>query len=264
MKKISILLVLALLLGCLAGCGTGKVYDEAAAAARVQLEDFTVQTADGSSLSLSSLLEGHQLALINLFSVENGASAAELPALAEAYAQYQDRVAVLALSAADNDTPETLKEYVEYFALPFPVASASGLNLSRYGDTVPLSILVDSHCNILAVETDSKSSAQAFSQLFDRYLAGDYRLDQCSYTVIFYDADSYEQIPGCEATFTLDGNSASVTSDASGVAVFTGTPGVYQVRAISAPEGYKIIAYGSYETAPYDSVHYVALEKTAS
>ena len=263
MKKLSLLLALVMLLGCLCACGEkAPVYDEAAASARIQLDDFTVQTADGSSVTLSSLLEGKQLALINLFSVENGASVAQLPALAEVYGQYQDRVAVLGLSAMEGDTQETLQQYAEYFSLPFPVASAEGLGLEQYGATLPLSILIDSHRNILTVDTEGQSAAESLAAFFDRYLRADFRLDQCRYTVIFYDADSYEQIPGCTATFTLGDTVQTVTSDESGVAVFTGKPGVYQVTADSTPEGYKIIAYGSYETAPYDGEHYVALEKT--
>lgn len=263
MKKLSVLLTLLLLLGCLTGCsGAAKAepLDEQAVSARILLDDFTVQTADGGSFTLSKALEGKKLALIYLFSTNLGACVTEMPNLEQAYAAYGDRVAVVGLSVSPDDDAALLSEYAAYLGLSFPLGNDSTVGLAEMASGYPAMLVLDAERHVLAAQSEDIVSAEALTQLLDYYLSGDFRLDRCRHQVVFYDAGNMDRIAGCTASFTLDGESQTVTSGEDGLAVFTGRPASYHVLAESAPEGYHIIAYGEYDTPVYDSIHYVALE----
>ena len=149
MKKLALLLSLLLLIGCLAACSTKPASDpETTGAAapvseapdtepagtdepsdlpaettetpeetaqplpsdRITMADFTVETIDGGTFTLSQALQDHELVLVNLWATWCGPCAYEFPFLQTAWEQNQDKVAVIALSVEPDDT-QLIKNY---------------------------------------------------------------------------------------------------------------------------------------------------------
>ena len=73
------------------------------------MEDFTVETSDGSTFTLSEALKDHDLALINLWATWCPPCEFEFPFLQEAWEKNADKVAVIAVSVEPEDTLEDLK-----------------------------------------------------------------------------------------------------------------------------------------------------------
>ena len=163
MKRILTLLVLLLSLFCLS-----------AAAETREMEDFTVQTLDGS-FHLSEVLQEKKMVLINFFATWCGPCKMEFPYMEEAYKQYADSVAVLALSVEPNDTMDALRTYAEDLGLTFSVGSDSAVGLSSQFDTsgIPVSVVVDRFGQIVLEEVGAKTSTDDFLHLFD-YMTSDY------------------------------------------------------------------------------------------
>ena len=111
MKRILSLLVLMFCLFCLSSEAETR-----------EMQDFTVQTLDGS-FHLSEVLQEKKMVLINFFASWCGPCKMEFPYMEEAYKQYADSVAVLALSVEPNDTTDVLRSYAEENGLSFSVGS---------------------------------------------------------------------------------------------------------------------------------------------
>lgn len=163
MKRILTLLVLLLSLFCLS-----------AAAETRGMEDFTVQTLDGS-FHLSDVLAEKKMVLINFFATWCGPCKMEFPYMEEAYKQYADSVAVLALSVEPSDTMDALRTYAEGLGLTFSVGSDSAVGLSSQFDTsgIPVTVVVDRFGQIVLEEVGAKTSTDDFLHLFD-YMTSDY------------------------------------------------------------------------------------------
>ena len=138
------------------------------------MEDFTVQTLDGS-FHLSEVLQEKKMVLINFFATWCGPCKMEFPYMEEAYKQYADSVAVLALSVEPNDTMDALRTYAEDLSLTFSVGSDSAVGLSSQFDTsgIPVTIVVDRFGQIVLEEVGAKTSTDDFLHLFD-YMTSDY------------------------------------------------------------------------------------------
>ena len=167
-KRIAlILLAVAVALPCVAAGAEGLD-----AFIGVKVDDFTVQTVDGGTFSLYETLEDHELTLINLWATWCPYCLIEFPHLEEAYAQYGDRVGVVALSVEPDDTPEQMRDIVDELNLTFPVGSDMGVGLAEMlrVQSIPTSALVDQEGTILYVLIGAMPSAEAFAEFFDYFL----------------------------------------------------------------------------------------------
>ena len=75
----------------------------------------------------------------------------EFPYLEEAWKQYQDRVAVIALSVEAGDTAPKLTEFARTNGLTFPIGSDIGVGLDGYFEVtaIPTSVIVDRFGNVV-------------------------------------------------------------------------------------------------------------------
>ncbi len=140
------------------------------------MPDFTVETADGGSFTLSEALKEKKAVLINLWATWCGPCEMEFPYLQSAYEQYGDRVAVIALSTEKKDTPDVLTAYAEAHGLTFPIGSDSTVNLgSAFGvQGIPTNIIVDRFGYVAFIEAGAQPSVSAFTRLFDVFIDDDY------------------------------------------------------------------------------------------
>ncbi|MBQ3356226.1 MAG: redoxin domain-containing protein [Oscillospiraceae bacterium] len=258
MKHISILLVLTLLAGCLAGCAwfgqpttvpqtteqTAHVTSAPATNApepseeAEHLEDFTVQTTDGATFTLSEALKTHELVLINLFATWCPPCRYEFPFLQEAWMQRADRVAVVALSIEPEDSLDVLKTFAGDMGLTFPMGRTEGTELDRFVTVgIPTTILVDRNGCVASVEIGARQSTQDFLDLFDSLAESEPSLR--TFTV-YAEADG-QPLQGVIVNFCTDEFCAPVTTQADGHAVFSGQPQEYHVQVVSAPEGFRLL-----------------------
>ncbi len=141
-----------------------------------QAPDFTVETVDGENFTLSEVLAEKKAVLINFWATWCGPCRNEFPYLEEAYEEYQDDVAVIALSTDPDDSAEMITEYAEEMGLTFPMGSDSGAGLSDYfvREGIPTSVVIDRYGTIVLLEVGSQSSKDPFANLFNILVAEDY------------------------------------------------------------------------------------------
>ena len=260
MKRFCFLLAIVLALGCLSGCGssapsvpsaeTAVQTDTPSTVPETQLTsseaeilpDFSVECIDGSTFTLSEALRDHELVLINLFFTNCPPCEMEFPFLQEAWSQNTDRVAVLALSPYPDDTDEVLRDYADRLGLTFPIAHEDGTGLYERYVTIgfPTTVLVDRTGKVAWVECGAMDSAEAFLERFDNYTGEDYDPGLCTYQVICYGAEQYEDVEGVVVNFCTDTTCVPVTSAERGIAVFTGAPARYHVQIVKIPEGWEL------------------------
>ena len=179
MKYARFLLLLTLSLAlCLAASTAVGEAQWSASAIRLgsEMPDFTVDTVDGGSFTLSEALKEKDMVLINLWATWCGPCAAEFPYMEEAWQQYRDQVAIIALTIEPSDDNATLAAYVAEHGMTFPVGSDMKTNLSDYFsvEAIPTSIVVDRFGRICYVESGSMPSYSSFARLFDAFIGDDY------------------------------------------------------------------------------------------
>lgn len=169
---VSLLLTLALCLSCAA-----FAEDDASEVYQLgdQIDDFTVTTWDGNTVTLSALLEEKDMVLINIWATWCGPCRNEFPFMQEAYEQYSDRIEIVALSCEETDTDDVLAEFVSEMGMTFPVSGDTPDLSTRFGvSSIPTSIVVDRNGVICFIEVGSMPDAASFTRLFDVYVAEDY------------------------------------------------------------------------------------------
>lgn len=169
---ISLALALALCLSCAA-----LAEEDAAAVYQLgdQIEDFTVTTWDGNTITLSGLLAEKDMVLINIWATWCGPCRNEFPYMQAAYEQYSDEIEIVALSCEETDTDDVLADFVAEMGLTFPVAGDTPGLSSRFDTSgIPTSIVIDRNGVICFIEVGSMPDVDSFTRLFDVYVADDY------------------------------------------------------------------------------------------
>ncbi|MBE7080090.1 MAG: TlpA family protein disulfide reductase [Clostridiales bacterium] len=138
--------------------------------------DFTVKTSDGNDFTLSEVLQEKEMVMINFWATWCGPCKSEFPAMNNAYIEYQDQVAIIAISTTD-----TMKQVVDFKGsngLAFDMTSntESGANVAGMFNTsgIPVSIMVDRYGVISFYHMGSMTATQDFTSRFDRFLGDDY------------------------------------------------------------------------------------------
>ena len=140
------------------------------------LPDFTVETLDGGTFTLSRALEERDMVLINFWATWCRYCVMEFPYLQQAYEQYSDRVAVIALSVEPKDTREVMSAFAGEHGLSFPIGSGveTGMGQAFASQGIPVSIVVDRFGNVAFAQTGAQPSADAFVRLFEYFTDEDY------------------------------------------------------------------------------------------
>ncbi len=144
------------------------------------LEDFSVETIDGETFSLSGALREKKMVLLNLWAIYCGPCEMEFPYMEEAYQQFSDRAAVIALSIDPADTKERLQDYAASHGMTFAVGSDSATNLaSRFVSTgIPTTVVIDRFGKVALVHAGAEPSAEKFAALFDYFTDDSYTQTQ--------------------------------------------------------------------------------------
>ena len=203
------------------------------------LPDFSAETADNGTFTLSEALKDHELVLINLWASWCGPCMREFPFLEQAYAEYGDRVEILALSVESEDSLAVIRGIAKDKKLSFPMGRDENYNLAQTFsvNAIPTSILVDRSRTVVWMGTGSMSSVQEAKDLFNTNLSGGSAAGQAVYKVRITDQDG-KPVGGCVLNFCTEETCTSVISGDDGVAEFRGEPYAYRVMVLSLPDGY--------------------------
>lgn len=135
--------------------------------------DYTF-TVDGKEVKLSELLETKKLVVINFWATWCGPCLSEFPAIEEAYAEYQDSVAIIALSISDDESAcKTFKKRGNY---SFTMMPESGIGIySRFQKGgIPLSIYIDRYGMYVGYDLGSDTSVDSWKAKFKQYTSDRY------------------------------------------------------------------------------------------
>ena len=171
MKKAVLLLLVLALVPCF-----GHAAAEEAGILGKPFPEFTATDTEGNVFTLSEQLEDHEAVLINIWASWCPPCGAEMAFLNEAYEQYKDRVAFIALSREEDDTAEVIEAYREAHGLSVPMGRDEGAFLYRYtGDAgIPATVIVDRFGNAAFLKTGSFLSAEDVMRVIEAFLGDGY------------------------------------------------------------------------------------------
>ncbi len=156
--------------------------------------NFTTTSVDKNGqtkqISLASYLSRYNAVVLNFWYASCSPCLNEFPYMNEAYLDYQDEIAVIAI----NSGAETESEVVDFVAsvgYVFDFVKDSGLfstyNTAFNVKAYPTTVVIDRYGIIAHIESGSIPSTSTWKNLFDHYIADDYEPD---YSVAYTDTDS--------------------------------------------------------------------------
>lgn len=135
--------------------------------------DFTVEDAAKDTYTLSKLLEQKKAVVLNFWYVECAPCKAEFPYLQEAYEQYREDIALLAMNPIN--TPEEVEAFRESMGLTFPMMACDPkwekiMDLKAY----PTTVIIDRLGNIMLIHSGSIDNTKTFADAFAYFTAEEY------------------------------------------------------------------------------------------
>ena len=171
MKKI-ICILLALLL--LAGLSCTAFAAQEGVQPGDSMPDFTVALSDGTSATLSELLKGNDLVVLNVFATWCGPCKLEFPEMEKTYQAHSDRMVILSVSGDPADTREMIAAYKEENALSFPMGMAGDaldfLDVTAY----PTTVFIDRDGKVGFYKVGSFVQEGDFEAKVNTFLSDDY------------------------------------------------------------------------------------------
>ena len=142
--------------------------------------DFSINTPDGTTVTLSEILKEKEMVLLNFWFSTCGPCANEFPYMEEAYQMYKDKIEIIAMSPSYYDTDSSVANYQASMGLSFPMAVCQDNWPSAFGvNAFPTSIVVDRYGVICLVEGGSVTSLTPFVSTFDYFTADNYQQKLC-------------------------------------------------------------------------------------
>ncbi len=137
--------------------------------------DMTITDTDGKTYKISELLKEKKAVVLNFWYLSCDPCRAEFPYLNEAYENYKEDIAVIALNPYDG-TNETVARYKENLKLTLPMAAIDYkwhecMGLTAYPETV----VIDRYGTIAFIHRGSVTDVETFNQIFEFFLAEDYK-----------------------------------------------------------------------------------------
>ena len=136
--------------------------------------DFSVTGPDGTVYTLSELFEGKKAVVLNFFYNACQPCMMEFPFLQEAYAEYSDSIAVLAMNPVDGDDA-SIAALQKELGITFPMVKCgpeweSIMQLTAY----PTTVIIDRFGNICLIHKGSVPDAKTFKDAFAYFSAEEY------------------------------------------------------------------------------------------
>ena len=140
------------------------------------VHDFTVTAIDGKKYKISDLLKTKKAVVLNFWYLNCQPCKMEFPYLQQAYIDYQDEIALIAINPYDG-TNDTVSAYAVENKLTFPMVSdmktdwASIVQLTAY----PTTVVIDRYGTICMMHRGMVTSKEDFTKVFEFFTADDYK-----------------------------------------------------------------------------------------
>lgn len=135
--------------------------------------DFTVTGPDGTEYTLSELLAEKEAVVLNFWFIECQPCKAEFPYLQEAYDQYSDKIALIAMNPINAE--EDIAAFQKENGYTFPMVSCDSKWQEMMGVyAYPTTVIIDRYGNISLVHTGSIDSTKVFTDAFQFFTAEEY------------------------------------------------------------------------------------------
>lgn len=139
------------------------------------VHDFTVTATDGKDYKLSELLKTKKAVVLNFWYLNCQPCKMEFPYLQQAYIDYQEDIALIAINPYDG-TNDTVSAYAVENNLTFPMASedsawADIMQLTAY----PTTVVIDRYGTICMIHKGMVTSKEDFTKVFEFFTADDYK-----------------------------------------------------------------------------------------
>lgn len=135
--------------------------------------DMSVTAVDGKTYTISEILKEKKAVVLNFWYLNCAPCKIEFPHMQEAYAEYQDKLEIIAVNPVDG-TDETIAEFQKKLELTFPMAVcseewASYMKLTAY----PTTVVIDRYGTIGMIHRGGMEKAD-FVKIFEFFTAEDY------------------------------------------------------------------------------------------
>lgn len=136
--------------------------------------DFTVTDINGTQYTLSKLLETKKAVVLNFWYTQCVPCKAEFPFLQEAYGQYSDQIAVLAVNPT-GETEDAIAQFCTQNGLTLPAAKVD----AAWADALkiqasPTTVVIDRYGAIGLIHVGSIDNAQTFADVFEFFCKDGY------------------------------------------------------------------------------------------
>ncbi len=136
--------------------------------------EFTFQSCDGTTYSLTDLLTEKELVVLNFWFSTCGYCSMELPFLIETYKMYKDNMEILALNPFDDLS--NVRAYITSKGVPYPMGQCSGKWETTFGlRGYPTSVLIDRNGVVKRIIVGALDSTERFCEAFEPYFGDDYQ-----------------------------------------------------------------------------------------
>ncbi len=136
--------------------------------------DFSVKTPGGQEITLSEVLKEKKAVLLNFWYTSCTWCVTEFPIMQQAYEQYSEDIAILALNPT-GESDAAIAAFQAEQGLSFPMASCSISFQSAFGfQGYPTSVLVDRDGVICLIEEGAITSLRPFISMFEHFAAEKY------------------------------------------------------------------------------------------
>lgn len=174
--------------------------------------DLSATTPDGTTYTLSEMLQEKKMVLLNFWYVGCSWCVEEFPYMQEAYDLYAEDVGILALNPTDNNSQISL--FQSQYGLSFPMASCSMATASAFVTSgYPTSVIIDRYGVICMIEPGAITSLRPFTNLFDHFTAEPY--EQKVYgslsELVTNIKPTFTMAPSEEISAVLDGGKLDIT-----------------------------------------------------
>ena len=137
------------------------------------VEDFSLTTVDGDTVTLSGLLEQYKAVLLNFWFVDCGPSRYEFRFLQKAAELFGDDIAVLAVDPYDDES--AIADFRDALGLSLMLAcDTAGLTDRMVDYGFPTTALIDRNGALCFAECGAQTSTDAFVRLLTPYILPDY------------------------------------------------------------------------------------------
>lgn len=173
-KKLCILITAVLMLMMLfTGCGK-KTESKVGIEPGETMPDFTVELCDGSTASLSDLLDDYDLVVLNIFASWCKPCENEFPDMERVYEANSDDMIILSISAEPNDTQQIIADYKESHGLTFLMGLKEDNLPTITAPGFPTTIFIDGDGQVGFIKMGSFVQEGDFEAKVNYFLSPDY------------------------------------------------------------------------------------------